>query len=96
LTHIDAVPEHLIPEAVNAVAADFEIDPGQIVPICGQWGRPSNREGVAEALESVLPEAEKLKVARCIRQIRREQDEDKLIHQVINGLRLAGGWIAKK
>jgi GTP-binding protein EngB required for normal cell division len=96
LTHIDALPEHLIPEAVNAVAADFEIPSGQIVPICGQWERQSNREGIATALEIVLPEAEKLKVARCIRQIRREQDEDKLIHQVINGLRLAGGWIANK
>ena len=41
-----------------------------------------------------LPEAELLKTARCIRQIRKERDEDRIVRQIFNGARLAGGWIA--
>ena len=43
-----------------------------------------------------LPEAERLKIARCIRQIRKEQDEDKILRQILGGLRLTGGWMAGK
>lgn len=96
MTHIDEVPEHLAPEAASAVAADFGVTPIQIVAVCGKWGRLSNLDGFATAIQEKLPDAERLKIARCIRQIRREQDEDKIIHQLLSGLRLAGGWIVKK
>jgi hypothetical protein len=96
LTNIDAVPEHLAAEAASAVAADFDVPSRQVVALCGQWGRLTNLNGLLAAIREILPEAERLKICRCIRQIRREQDEDKIIRQVLNGLRLAGGWIVNK
>jgi uncharacterized protein len=96
LTHIDAVPEHLALEAAAAVASDFGVPSERIVPLCGQWGRQANLEGLVTAVEAALPEAERLKICRCIRQIREEQDEDKIIRQVLSGLRLAGGWVVNQ
>jgi uncharacterized protein len=96
LTHIDAVPEHLAGEAASAVAADFEVSPDDIVPICGKWDKLLNLDGVAAAIQSVLPEAERVKICRCIRQIRKVQDENEIIRQVLHGLRLAGGWVVRK
>jgi hypothetical protein len=96
LTHIDTLPEDLFDEAKKAVADDFGVFPGRIVPICGRWGQLSNLEGVSLEIQSLLPEAERLKTSRCVRQIRREQDEDQIVHQLLAGLRLAGGWIAKR
>jgi uncharacterized protein len=96
LTHIDAVPEHLAGEAASAVAIDFDVSPKQIVAICGQWGRLVNLEGLISAIQETLPEAERLKICRCIRQIRQEHDEDKIVRQFLNGLRLAGGWVVNK
>jgi GTP-binding protein EngB required for normal cell division len=96
LTHIDTLPEDLIDEAKKAVADDFGVFPGRIVPICGRWGQLSNLEGVYLEMQTLLPEAERLKTSRCVRQIRREQDEDQIVHQLLAGLRLAGGWIANR
>ena len=96
LTHIDAMPEHLVAEATDAVAADLGVAVGQIAAVCTQWGRVANLENVVAAIGEQLPDAERLKCGRCIRQIRREQDEDKILRQVLNGLRLTGGWIAGK
>ena len=94
LTHVDMVPEHLTAEAVEAVASDLGVVAGQIVGVCTQWGRLANLEGIATAIRERLPEAERVKCARCVRQIRNEQDEDKILRQLFNGLRLTGGWIA--
>ncbi len=94
LTHVDTVPDHLAAEAVEAVAADLGLSAGQIAAVCVEWGRLANLEGLLSALRLPLPEAERLKIARCIRQIRKEQDEDKILRQIVGGLRLAGGWIA--
>ena len=96
LTHVDLVPEHLAGEAVAAVAADLGTDAAQIVVACVQWGRLANLEGVLAAIGEKLPAAERLKCLRCIRQIRKEQDEDKVLRQLLSGLRLTGGWIAGK
>jgi GTP-binding protein EngB required for normal cell division len=96
LTHIDTVPAHLAAEPAEALAADFGVPAAQVTPLCGQWGRLANREGVVAAIREKLPEAELLKTARCIRQIRKERDEDRLVRQIFNGVRLAGGWIAGK
>jgi GTPase Era involved in 16S rRNA processing len=96
MTHIDEVPEHLVSEAASAVAADFSVTPIQIVPLCGKWGRLANLDGFATVIQEKLPDAERLKIARCIRQIRREQDEDKIVRQLLSGLRLAGGWVVKQ
>lgn len=93
LTHVDMVPEHLASEAADAVAADLGMAG---VVVCTQWGRLANVEGVVAAMREKLPEAERLKAARCVRQIRREQDEDQIVRQIVNGLRLTGGWIARK
>jgi uncharacterized protein len=93
VTHFDAVPLHLAAEAAEAIASDLGVTREQIVVACTQWGRLVNIEDVAAAVRAKLPEAERLKCTRCIRQIRREQDEDKLVRQVLNGLRLTGGWI---
>ena len=96
LTHIDAVPEHLAGEAARAVAADFDVSPMQIVALCGRWGRLANLDGLIAEIRQTVPEAERLKVCRCVRQIRQEQDEDKIVRQVLAGLRLAGGWVVNK
>lgn len=96
LTHIDAVPEHLAAEAAAAVATDFGVRPIEIIPVCVQWARLANRDGLATAIQEQVPAAERLKIARCVRQIRREQDEDQIIRQLLHGLRLAGGWIVSK
>jgi uncharacterized protein len=94
LTHVDLVPEHLATEAADAVAADLGME--KVVTCCTQWGRLANVEGVVVALREKELDAERLKVARCIRQIRQEQDEDKIVRQIVGGLRLTGGWIARK
>ncbi len=96
LTHMDSVPAHLMPEAVAAVAEDLGVAAGQVVAVCTQWGRLANLADVLAALRQRLPEAERLKCARCIRQIRSEQDADKIVHQIIQGLRLTGGWLTAK
>ena len=96
MTHIDTVPDHLASEARDAVAADFGLAAAQVTPLCGQWGRLANLDGVVAAIREKLPQAELLKTSRCIRQIRKEQDEDKVIRQIFNGVRLAGGWMVRK
>jgi uncharacterized protein len=96
LTHIDTVPEHLIAEARDAVAADFGVPAWQIAVVCTEWGRSANLGDLLAAIYAQLPEAERLKTSRCIRQIRKEQDEDKILRQILGGLRLTGGWIVKK
>jgi GTPase Era involved in 16S rRNA processing len=96
LTHFDMVPEHLLVEAAEAVASDLNVVAGQIVVACAQWGRLVNMEDIVTAILAKLPEAERLKCSRCIRQIRKEQDEDKILRQILNGLRLTGGWIVSK
>jgi hypothetical protein len=95
LTHADALPEHLRAEALAAVAADLGLGAGQIAAACTQWGRLADLDGVLSAIRGQVPDAERLKIARCIRQIRKEQDEDKLLGQLLGGLRLAGGWIGR-
>jgi hypothetical protein len=75
------------------VAADLGTTVGQMVSACTQWGRLANCNGIAAAIRENLPEAEHAKVLRCIRQIRKEQDEDKVVQQISQGLRLTGGWI---
>jgi uncharacterized protein len=96
LTHVDSLPEHLAAKAAGAVAADFGVAAGQVAAGCTQWGRLANLEGIVAAIGQGMPEAQRLKIARCIRQIRKEQDEDKLLRQILGGLRLTGGWIAGK
>lgn len=96
LTHCDTLPAELTAEAVDAVAEDLGIPARQIVAVCAQWGRLANRDGLVAALADALPEAERVKVFRCIRQIRQEQAEDKVFHQIVNGLRLTGGWVVGK
>jgi uncharacterized protein len=96
LTHIDGVPETLANEATDAVAADLGISARQIAAVCTKWGRLANLERVAAAIGEQLGEAQRLKCCRCIRQIRREQDEDQVLRQILSGLRLTGGWIAGK
>ena len=95
LTHVDTVPEHLRAEAAEAVAADLGLAAEQIVAVCTQWDRLVNLDSVLSAIRGQLLEAERLKIARCIRQIRKEQDEDKLVRQILGGLRLAGGWMTR-
>jgi uncharacterized protein len=96
LTHIDRIPENFAAEAKQAVAEDLGVFAPQIASVCAQWGRLANLDGVLAAIGNVLPEAERLKVFRCIRQIRQAQAEDQVFHQILNGLRLTGGWIAGK
>ena len=96
LTHIDMVPDHLADEAAEAVAADLDVAARQIAPVCAQWGRLAHLERVVAAIGDFLPDAQRLKITRCIRQIRKEQDEDKILRQILNGLRLTGGWIVRK
>ena len=85
LTHVDTVPEHLAAEAVDAVATDLGLGAGQVAAACVEWDRLANLEGVLSAIRGHLPEAERLKISRCIRQIRKEQDEDKVLRQILGG-----------
>jgi GTPase Era involved in 16S rRNA processing len=94
LTHIDRIPEPLIGEAVESVATDLDTTIADVAPVCTRWGRFANMESVAAALRARLEEAERLKVSRCIRQIRKEKDEDNVLRQLMRGLRLTGGWMA--
>jgi hypothetical protein len=96
LTHIDTVPGHLVEESADAVAEDLGVAAGQIALVCSQWGRLANLASVVAAVRQRLPEAECLKCARCIRQIRKEEDADKILRQILHGLRLTGGWIVAK
>jgi len=96
LTHIDAVSPSLVEEAREAVAADFGLSARQVTAVCGQWGKLANLDGLVAAIGERGPEAEQVKIARCIRQIRRERDEDKVLQQIVHGLRLAGGWMIGK
>lgn len=91
VTPADAIePELFVPSGSTDLAAS------QIVAVCAQWGRLTNIDGVTAALCDRLTEAERVKAARCVRQIRRAQDEDKVIRQLLGGLRLTGGWIASR
>jgi predicted GTPase len=96
LTHVDSIAEPHLQELTAAVAEDLGVAAGQVILVCTQWGRLANLANVLAAIRQRLPEAERLKCARCIRQIRKEQDTDKILHQIVHGLRLTGGWIAAK
>jgi uncharacterized protein len=96
ITHVDAIAEPLWPELTAAVTDDLGLAAGQIALVCVQWGRIEHLANVLATIRQRLPEAERLKCARCIRQIRKEQDADKIVHQIMHGLRLTGGWLAAK
>jgi uncharacterized protein len=96
MTHVDTVPAGLVAEAAHAVASDLGVDAAQIVAACVEAGRLANLEALMAAIVAAMPEAERLKCARCIRQIRKEQDENKVLRQILGGLRLTGGWMAGK
>ena len=82
--------------AAEATAADLGMAAGQIAAVCARWDRLANLSGLLAAIGEKLPEAERLKIARCIRHIRKEQDEDQILRQLLGGLRLTGGWIVGK
>lgn len=95
VTHIDKIPDPFVGEAAQAVAGDLEVDAESLPLVCVEWNRRKNIEGLLAAIARRLPEAERLKCLRCVRQLRKEQDEDKLLRQLLGGLRLAGGWIVE-
>lgn len=94
MTHVDRLPEASVGEAAQAVAEDFGTTADQIVGLCAEWGRVSGMDRLQSVIREIMPEAERLKCARCIRQIRREQDDDRILRQLLHGLRLTGGWMA--
>jgi GTP-binding protein EngB required for normal cell division len=96
LTHIDTIAPPLVDEACDAVAGDFGIPAQRIVAVCGLWGKLANLERLEAAILDGQSMAEQVKIARCLRQIRREKDEDRVFKQIIHGLRLAGGWMIRK
>jgi uncharacterized protein len=93
LTHSDAVPPSLHGELIEAVAQDLGIAADQVVLACTRQGESSDAVRLWDAIRTQLPEAERRKCLRCIRQIRKQRDDDQIVHQILNGLRLTGGWL---
>ena len=93
LTHIDAVAKTLISEAVEAVASDLDLTIDLVTPVCVKTGHYDNIEAVSNAILSVLEKAQHLKQIRCIRQIRREHDEQTMYDNLRRFGRLGIGWV---
>jgi GTP-binding protein EngB required for normal cell division len=96
VTHIDRVGESLTSELAMVVAEDLDVAPPEIAVVCTAAGQTSHLDRVLAAIQANLTEAQRLKCCRCIRQIRQEQDDDKVLRQILNGLRLTGGWLVRK
>jgi GTPase Era involved in 16S rRNA processing len=92
LTHIDAVPENLIGEAVEAVACDLGLTTDQVAAVCVKSGHYHNVDDIESAILGACAKAERLKQIRCIRQIRREKDEQTLYENLRRFGRLGIGW----
>jgi len=75
--------------AMAAVAADLRVEPGQIVPVCLADDRLYNVEDALwAAMLAAQPEAERVRLLRCLRAQRRTEDWALLWRQLANAGRI--------
>jgi uncharacterized protein len=73
-----------IADAVRAVAADLALPPSNVIPVCLLPERLYNvEEALVPAMLERLPEAQRVKYVRCLRQQRAEQYWRKLWEQTV-------------
>jgi uncharacterized protein len=75
-----------IAEAVIAAAADLDVDVSAVIPVCSAPGRVYNvDDALWAAMLFEFPEAHRVRLLRCQRARRSEQDWSKLREQLGNG-----------
>jgi len=71
-----------IAAAVQTVADDLQLPPQSVIPVCSEPSRYYNIDaGLIPAIFQALPEAERVKYLRCIRQQREEEHWQRLWQQ---------------
>ena len=79
----------LIAAAAEAVAADLDVPPEQVVPVCLRPDRIYNvEEGLAPAIMEQLTEAKRVKYLRCLKQYQSEDKWKRLWNQTLSAGRL--------
>lgn len=96
----DAAKAHTIRAAMNAVAADLEIDPELIVPVCLLPERVYNvEEALIPFLVDILPEAKRTLLLRSLKTLRQQEQWQLLGRQARTTGRFLwqlGGQVLKK
>ncbi len=86
-----------IADAVEAVAADLDLPPAEVIPVCLLPERIYNvEEALVPAMLDRLPAAQRVKYLRCLRQQRDEQYWRRLWQQTVSAGRVLGGWMRKR
>jgi len=79
--------------ALGAVAADLGVDVARVIPVCLAEGRTYNVDDVLwAAILHDRPEADRVRLLRCLRARKREEDWSLLWHQLGN----AGRYLARR
>ncbi len=83
--------------AVEATAADLEIPPADVIPVCLVPERIYNVEdALVPSILERLPAAERVKYVRCLRQQRDEQYWRRLWQQTVGAGRVLKDWARRK
>lgn len=81
-----------IVSAIQQVAADLQVTAEGVIPVCLAEGRVYNiDDGLVPAILHALPEAQRVKYQRCLRQFRGEEYWGRLWQQAVN----SGRWLRK-
>jgi predicted GTPase len=84
-----------IADAVQAVATDLVLPPGDVIPVCTLGERLYNVEGaLVPAILAALPAARRVKYVRCLRQRRDEEYWRRLWQQSLAAGRVLRDWIS--
>ncbi|TVR94876.1 MAG: GTP-binding protein HSR1 [Wenzhouxiangellaceae bacterium] len=80
-----------IADAVEAAAIDLGVEPGQVVPVCLHKERRYNvDDALWAAMMVTLPEANRVRLLRCLRLQKRDENWALLLTQLKNSGRLLG------
>jgi predicted GTPase len=83
--------------AIEAVATDLALPPGDVIPVCLLPEREYNvAEALVPAMLERLPAAQRVKYVRCLRLHRDEQYWQRLWQQTVAAGRVLRDWIEKR
>ena len=86
-----------IADAIEAVATDLALPPGDVIPVCLLPERIYNvEEALVPAMLDRLPAAQRVKYVRCLRQHRDEEYWRRLWQQTIGAGRVLRDWIGRR
>ena len=84
-------------DAMHAVATDLLVEPDQIIPVCLEPDRLYNvDDALVPTVLRKLPEAQRVKYLRCLREFRKQEYWEGLGRQAIQAGRLLLNWMKQR